>query len=69
MPVGIGKSPQNRLCQNVQERRIAGYGVDALRPLAHELGLGKFSLGQTNGIGRSHVKPLSAVRNAMQAAL
>ena len=69
MPLRIGKAPQNRLRQNVQERCIAGYGIDALRPLAHELGLGKFGLGQTYGIGRSHMKPLSAVRDAMQAAL
>ena len=69
MPVRTGKAAQNRLRQNVQKRRIAGYGVDALRPLSHRLSLGKFGLGQTYGIGRSHVKPLSAVRDAMQAAL
>ena len=69
MPFRIGKAPQNQLRQNVQERRIAGYGVDALRPLAHGLGFGKFGLGQTDGVGRSHMKPLSAVRDAMHAAL
>ena len=69
MPLRIRKAPQNRLRQDVQERRIAGYGVDALRSLIHDLGLGKFGLGQTDGVRRSHMKPLSAVRHAMHAAL
>jgi hypothetical protein len=67
MPLRIRKAPQNRFRQNIQERRIAGDSVDAL--LAHELGLGKFGLRQTYGIGGSHVKPLSTMRDAMQAAL
>ncbi len=68
-PFRIGKAPQNRFRQNVQERRVAGYRVDALRLLAHALGLGKFGLGQTYSLRRAHVEPFSAVSNAMQAAL
>ena len=67
--VRVGKPPHNSLRQNIQKRRIARDGVDAVLSLAHDLGLGELGLGQYNGGWRSHMKPFSAMRDAMQAAL